>query len=393
MIRYPVGPAEKLMKGRFDALDGLRGAACLVVVVFHLLSAFVPSAVPPGSPSIFWWADSPLAFLYNGYFSVSVFFVLSGFVLAHTSRRYRDQFAVDLFVRYLRLALPATASVVLAWGLLTAYPMAAQELGRHAPSPLLKWTYQGQIPSLWNALMNGLVGEFYPGGSLFNGVLWTMRLELIGSFGVYFFFQWTPKQRHFLLGSLALAALILLRASSAYVGFALGALLYVQYSGGKTIRAPVALGLFVVGLVAGSQAGFETPRWLAFLPNALKPGNRFGLVHPLAAAMVVAGVLFTPGIRRFFSMQAFRFLGYISFPLYLIHMPFILTVCAAYAVAFNAITGVRLLMLCMAALALLIQVAYLFERVIDQPVLGLNGWLKTSLARGRRSAQSDFEGT
>ena len=143
----PSVPMERgLGSQRFQELDGLRGVAALIVVVFHVMSAFVPAWVPDQSEAVPWWADSPLAVLYNGTFAVPVFFVLSGFVLAQASLLPRKHLWLDLALRYLRLALPATASVLLACGLLHIWPTAAESLSQVVPVPWLRWTYQGEIP-------------------------------------------------------------------------------------------------------------------------------------------------------------------------------------------------------------------------------------------------------
>jgi peptidoglycan/LPS O-acetylase OafA/YrhL len=365
------------LKSRFDALDGLRGVASLVVVVFHFMSAFSPDLVPDQSATVPWWVDTPVAVLYNGIFSVAVFFVLSGFVLAHTSQKMRTKFSRDLFIRYLRLALPATASILMAWALLKAFPVATLEVRKHVTSSSLGLTYQGDIPSIFVALKDGLFGIFVQGGGLFNGVLWTMKFELIGSFGVYTFFQFCRTRRLF-LGLIILAALVLLRAPTAYVAFALGSLLYIAWADGKIISPSWALMLFSIGLILGSQGkGFAERHGLEAIKQSIRPGNTGGLIYPIGALFLVAGVLYAPQLKNFFSNKLCKFLGEISFPLYLVHVPIIYTIAALAVVGFNAFDHKSLIAIFGGFILLAIIVAYLFERYVDQPTLRLNKHIRS----------------
>ncbi|GEC75563.1 hypothetical protein GCM10010213_17640 [Microbacterium maritypicum] len=74
---------------RFIALDGLRGVAAVMVVVYHFLLATslsdeylrVLSGETSSSPVVGLIANTPLRYLVMGPEAVIVFFVLSGFVL------------------------------------------------------------------------------------------------------------------------------------------------------------------------------------------------------------------------------------------------------------------------------------------------------------------------
>lgn len=88
------------MKRHFEVLDGLRGTAALLVVVFHLFEAFHPA-----------YTVNPLR---HAYLAVDFFFLLSGFVVGYAydarwpALRVRDFFRVRL-VRLHPMALLAVA--------------------------------------------------------------------------------------------------------------------------------------------------------------------------------------------------------------------------------------------------------------------------------------------
>jgi len=97
---------------RLYALDGLRGAAAVVVLFFH---AILHTAMPPTLGPLL--AVSPLGPLVNGPGAVHVFFVLSWYVLALTlDGDDRPGWLPRYYVRRLfRIQPPYMAAVLLAW--------------------------------------------------------------------------------------------------------------------------------------------------------------------------------------------------------------------------------------------------------------------------------------
>ena len=75
--------------GKIQYLEGIRGVAALMVFFHHFLLAFFPSFNFAGDPAtshlgtfeLNYWR-TPLSVFTNGEFMVSLFFVLSGFVLS-----------------------------------------------------------------------------------------------------------------------------------------------------------------------------------------------------------------------------------------------------------------------------------------------------------------------
>lgn len=400
-------PAAPPPRVRLHQLDGLRGAAALVVVGFHFLCAFAPRFAPyPGTPLSV--SDGTiLGAVFNGAFAVAVFFVLSGFVVSNAAAARRDPVYVLATLRYLRLALPATASVCLAWLLLSELPEAAQALHRLAPSPWLQWTYQGDIPSGGAALYDGMVGIFLTGGSQFNNVLWTMRIELLGSFLLYAIYAWTQgRARIALLLAAGIAAAALHRY--AYDGFILGALLREAWSRNRlAVFAPFAL--FCLGLALGSHAALRVvaSAWLGhpdagivpagavlpasgFLPVMSRPTAE--ALDPLAAALVVYGCLCSARLTALLSWPVFQYLGRVSFALYLVHVPILYTLVAAAVVVAGPLDTPGLGLAFALFLALSLAVAWVFCRLVDEPVLDLLTALRRVGAAPRPVSACDRQG-
>ena len=103
------------------ALEGLRGIASLNVVLGHFLFSFFPYLAhhvrPSPNPVARYWFEEammfpPFTFLYLADAAVSIFFVLSGYVL---TQRYYDTaeprvFELAAVRRSVRLVLPAPNS-------------------------------------------------------------------------------------------------------------------------------------------------------------------------------------------------------------------------------------------------------------------------------------------
>ncbi len=327
---------------RLAALDGLRGIASLVVVVFHFLSAFVVNIVPDQSDVVPFWVDTPVGILFNGPFAVSVFFVLSGFVLAHTpmARCSGKWLISSILFRYVRLAVPVTASTVLAWCLLAVDGAAARELAALSPSRWLQWTYQDPIPGFKFALWSGLIEVFWSGSSQFNNVLWTIQAEFIGSVGIYLFFYLVSRMR-LVVGCVITLALFVLQAPAAYIGFAVGALLSLYHSGGRRLDGWIAWVALVIGVVLGSWArGFAHRHGVGeSLDWRWMPGSSAGVLYPIGATLLLAAILNLQVLTDFFGGTFLNRLGAISFPLYLVHVPLIYTLVARAAVVRGDLFG------------------------------------------------------
>jgi len=81
-----------LGKDHFETLDGLRGSAAILIVIFHIVS--MATAI-----------DSPLNLLHHAYLAVDFFFGLSGFVIAYAYDDRRQTLSIRQFllIRVIRL--------------------------------------------------------------------------------------------------------------------------------------------------------------------------------------------------------------------------------------------------------------------------------------------------
>jgi peptidoglycan/LPS O-acetylase OafA/YrhL len=373
---------------RITAFDGLRGVAAVIVVVFHYLCLLHPSLTPPMGQQAHWLADTPLGILWNGNFWVAVFFVLSGFVMAAAANRRRGAVLVNSTTRYLRLALPATASCLLAFVWLSAFPESATSLGEAQvqPSEWLEYTYQEPNLPFGFAVADGMIGIFVRGFSRINNVLWTMQIELFGSlaiFGLYALTRGWVRLASLVVGGVA----IVLWLSEAYLGFIFGAALYEAHRRGllQTLPALVPVVALVGAVILGGPGqGAHLRLDLPPVPESWQLGEARGAVHAIGAALLLLAVLTLPTLSRLLDHPVPVFLGRISFGLYLVHVPPLYTV-----VAWALLQGVPEMVLAPVYLACILGLAWVFTLLVDEPLLrqitAFRNWLtgKPQSAEGR----------
>jgi peptidoglycan/LPS O-acetylase OafA/YrhL len=163
------------MTGRFEELDSLRGLAALTVVFSHIYTLFFPSFLAQ-----LLFKFGPLRISIAGDEAVTLFFVLSGFVLslpfyANRALGYRD-FVVR---RFCRIYIPYAAAIVLA--------VACRELFYSGPiDHMSEW-----FNNVWRSELDAkalldhalLIGTF---GSNLDFVVWSlvheMRISLVFPF-------------------------------------------------------------------------------------------------------------------------------------------------------------------------------------------------------------------
>lgn len=251
------------MKRRFDQLDGLRGVAALVVALHHGVMVF-DRGLHTGLPEDrrFPWdaalVGKPFLLFTAGDFAVSLFFILSGFVLAQSFLYSQLGFLGSTTKRYVRLTMPIVVTSLLA--LITAVVIS------NAPLPGAP-TNGRSVVDLWGALRFCLFEALYKStisgvsAPTYNGVLWTIPIEFQGSvllIALVAIVRRVTNEPGFRRTLLGVAALLWLLAAwhSRLGGFAAGAGIYTLVASGrmrpsKMIAVPLAA--LVLGVFFGTM--------------------------------------------------------------------------------------------------------------------------------------------
>jgi len=318
-------PAERLA-----TLDGLRGIAALVVVAHHALllvpglaQQFGGAGSLPGQP---WWlGQTPLHLLWAGSEAVAVFFVLSGYVLAlpFVDGR-RSVSSVKTWVGYYpqrmtRLYLPVVAAALLTAALVHLFPRNGQRQ--------LSWWYSlhDTEVSVDSVVRLALL---LPGSTWLNSPFWSLRWEVLFSFLLPLYLVVLTAARRWPWVSAAAVALVVAIGSVTYgltgdalqyLGtFAAGALL-AQHRAAVGIWA-AARGRAFWGVTALSAVAAFQLTWLWPHVGVTQLGTVAG------AVLIVLLFLGCGTAQRIGSNRAALWLGRISFSLYLIHEPIMMSI-------------------------------------------------------------------
>jgi peptidoglycan/LPS O-acetylase OafA/YrhL len=326
----PTGPAREapppatarrppFRLGHRPALDGIRGLAMVLVLVFHL--------------GVIVWPDARTWLVRNGYVGVDLFFVLSGFLitsllLGELDHRGRIDVRGFLWRRVVRL-VPALL-VVLAVGLVAALagygPRTAGELLAIDATTLTlitNWFFPEHfIPEMGQVWSIAVEGQFY--------LVWSLVVAAVVA-GV----RRRPREVLLGLATLGIVAvavtravrfeagdnqfLLYLQTPSRLDGPLVGAVAGVTYASGwlDRVRPRAATAMTVLGLAGIGTAALVLDPYV----DALFVGG-FTLVALLGAMVVTGAVLLPAGrLTRVLSARPLVTAGTVSYSVFLWHVP------------------------------------------------------------------------
>lgn len=372
-------------KPRYELLDGLRGVAALMVIWYHVFEGFCTSSMDQ--------------FLNHGYLAVDFFFMLSGFVVGYA---YDDRwgsggltfkgFARRRLIRLHPMLLMGMLIGVVTYIIQGCVHWDGTHVSGHwvAIAAVLSCFFVPAYPGAGHEVRGN--GEMFP----LNGPSWSLFFEYIANIlyalwlrrlGTRALIVWVC------LSGIGLACYALVNMSGFYhlgVGWTLadygfiGGLLRVGFSFSlgmlmaRVFRPLKVRGAFwicsvaIIGLLAVPFMGMDGVMWT----NALYDVTCVVLLFPIILYVGASGV--TSDSR---SSAVCNFLGKISYPVYIIHYPFMYLFYAwvwAEGLAFGDVWYVAL-----GIVAGCIVLAYLCLKYYDEPV---RRWLSSRCGKDRGAA-------
>lgn len=338
-------------KPHFEILDGLRGVAAIAVLIYHFMEIAVP--------------DYTQNFIAHGHLAVDFFFCLSGFVIAYAYDKRMPQIGVSNFfkLRLIRLhPLVVIGSVI---GLITFIFDPFSNLHQSFSTGTIV------LMTICSCLLipYPVVAQRYFNLFHLNPPTWSLFWEYVANLAYALVLVRLPKWALWLL--LAVAAVLLWQESyrSGYLG--------VGWSGdnimGGGIRVfysfTAGMLLYRLQWIIRSGLGFVSLSlllFLAFLIPFSKTTNPF--VEPLVVIFYFpllialgAGARLKPSVQRICT-----FLGAISYPLYMVHYPFI-WIFFSYVEVYKPSLA-QMSAIIPAGALLLIGLAYAVMIYVEQPV-------------------------
>lgn len=351
-------------KPHYNILDGLRGVAALMVLWFHIFEAYASSHI-----------DQQIN---HGYLAVDFFFLLSGFVIGYAyDDRWKTMTIKDFIKRrFIRLHPMVVIGAIIGAIMFYFQGCSVWEVSKVSVTMLLIATLMNAclIPATPGFEIRG-VTEMFP----LNGPSWSLFYEYIGNILYAFFIH--------KLSTKVLSVWVVL-AGCGLAGFAIwgpygdicagfsltgenilgGSLrLLFSFSAGLLLSRlfkPIFIkGVFwicslsVVILLAVPRIGGSENLWM----NGLYDTLCFAILFPLIVYLGASGKTTDK-----LTTRICKFLGDISYPLYMVHYPFIYLY---YAWVKNEhLTFVQSLPGALAVVIGSIILAYLCLKLYDEPV-------------------------
>ncbi|MGQ0501826.1 MAG: acyltransferase family protein [Panacagrimonas sp.] len=379
--------SNKLVAGRLSSLDSIRGIAAFSVVLLHLGSVYLHTSVSEYSTielAIKLLLVSPLGILIDGAPAVPVFFVLSGFVLTLMLERgmnYREY----LVRRVIRLYIPYIASIACAVSLIAI-------VGSHKIPELSDWAniFLG-VEITWESILDHVVFVGVFDTTRYNFPIWTlvheMRISLFFPLLLAAVLRYGWKR--------AIAGFLCLSVVSILVGY------YIRTATPFPLWQSVAdTGFWTFFLVVGASLAVKRDAVTAWYKGLSR--NALAAIWVLAGAIYILPVrvsifssvgpfwalISLPGVA-FFIIAAFsslhaiaflewkplRFLGKISYSLYLCHAILLVTGLTLFyddVPTWLLLVGVFVASLCVATVAF---------HVVERPAIMLGAFLGTRVGR------------
>lgn len=322
-------------KPHYNILDGLRGVAALTVVWFHIFEAFATSHIDQR--------------INHGYLAVDFFFILSGFVMGYAyDDRWKSMSVKDFIKRRLiRLHPMVVIGALIGVAMFYTQGCSVWDVSKISLGMLILATILNafMIPATTGSEIRG-VGEMYP----LNGPTWSLFFEYIGNILYAFFIRkLSTKVLSGLVGAAGIGLAIfaiwgpygdicvgysmtgdnmlggLLRLLFAFSAGLLMSRVFKPMRGeGNGLSAKIKRGVVsyafwlgaaaIVILSAIPRIGGEEKLWM----NGLYDTFCFAVAFPLLVYIGASGET-----KSRFTTRLNKFLGDISYPLYMVHYPFI----------------------------------------------------------------------
>lgn len=376
---YAGGTMQKVE--RLDYLNGLKVLSFILVFNVHFLNAFYPGFYSL-DPAVFHTSNqiefligaTPLDLIIAGKFSVKLFMIMSGFLAARRFFLTGDEKALSegAFKKYFRLVLPVVAVNVLIVVAMYAGLYRNSEMAVIADSVDLFGNYNQFQPSILAALKEAMFGCFITGANSYNGPLWFLEYEFLGTLMVAAILALVGKKKaRFLVYAVVCVIFVRTDFLAVLMGMILAELFYHDYKWVEKLKSKKWLmWLLLVGCLL-----------VATYPPIGDYGNRLqGTIYALIPAKVMiyyifggTGLLFAVSalepVKKFLSAKPFAWLSKISYCFYLVHFPIICTVTASVFLALYQKMNYHLLaVLCyVITVVVALTMSWLLTRFVEKP--------------------------
>lgn len=354
-------------KKHYLILDGLRGVAAIMVIIFHLFE-------------IFSGGDHHKQIINHGYLAVDFFFLLSGFVIGYAYDDRWGKMTLKSFFKRRLIRLHPMIILAMIIGAIAFY---------FSASPIL-FPHINEIP-LWKLLLVMIIGftlipvtgsleirgwsEMHP----LNGPAWSLFYEYVGNILYALIIRKLPNMILAILvflASLATIHLAVFGTNGDMIGgwsleptqikVGLTRLLFPFFAGlllsriakpRKINNAFLWCSLLIIAIFSFPRLGDVNHNWL----NGIYDSVGIIILFPIVVYIGASG-----NVQSKWGIKISRFLGDISYPVYIIHYPLIY-IYSSWVVD-NQVSITKAIPAGILLLAIAVLMAYVSLKLYDEPV-------------------------
>ena len=377
---------------RFEVLDGMRGVAAISVMIFHSQYQNYP-------------------FLKNGFLAVDLFFILSGFVLAHSyGARLQNNMGFFEYIlkRIIRLYPMFFLGIVVGTPVLyldAKSGLSAVSMRSIAGSVFYNFTFMPYFNTLNTGDAGVVPGSIFPE----NPPLWSLFFEMVASFSLPFFLKLKRRDlvrvTFFSFFSFLLYGFVYAFLNYHYAFDLSGGWLTDNFTEGfPRVFFEFPFGVFLYSLiddarldkfraVSGRFIAHPYVLYLLIIFVFTFPHSAMGLYPVFILAVVAPSLVYIGSMiscRGNITAKVTKFLGWISYPIYCLHYPigravFLLSGKEHYSKSFAFF----------ASIVMTFMISIILTKFYEEPVRAylskrLSGFFRSRIQTARVDKLADF---
>lgn len=370
------------MKKRILWIDGMKGIACIGILIHHFFVGFLP-ATYYGADAVSHlqtnfeetFSQSPFSFILNGNFWVCIFCIVSAFLLSYKvmNNDKKEKVSTSILNRYFKLVLPLFIVSLIVYLLLSL------NLFRNiAASDITKSTwlasYYNHEETFINVLKTSFIDVWFIGNSDFSTAFWMLSILFNGGIVAIVLseIQWKFGKKSIIF--YIIISFIFLYLKSYFLVFSLGVIIAYLFKYNYTLKKhkiiPIFLILFGI-ILAGFPSGVEPTNFYKYLNFEATEYGKDVIWHIFASALVMYGIMNIDLIKKILSCNILKKLGSISYSIYLIHIPIMFSVSSYMFIKLYEITNkyiftFAITLIC--TIVLTIILGYLYNIIIEKNI-------------------------